>query len=138
MSHAGDVTPTQAYRMLTEDPDAVLVDVRTRAELAFVGMPDLSALGRDLVTVEWNRFPNGQRNPAFLDELAAAGVSPEHTVLFLCRSGARSASAADLAAEHGYDRAHNVAEGFEGGHDAAGHRGTVGGWKVHGLPWRQP
>src|SRR5438067_1964979 len=97
MTYAGDVSPGQAYELLANDPDAVLVDVRTRAEWTYVGLPDLRPLGKHVVTVEWQRYPDGAPNQAFLDELAAAGVEPEQPVLFLCRSGARSAAAAQAA-----------------------------------------
>ena len=136
MAYAGDLDPTEAYDLLRREPDAVLVDVRTRAEWAYVGLPDLAALGKDAVRVEWNRYPDGARNEAFLDELAAAGVAQEQPVVFLCRSGVRSVAAAEAASAAGYGRAYNVTEGFEGPLDADGHRGGRG-WRAAGLPWRQ-
>jgi rhodanese-related sulfurtransferase len=57
--------------------------------------------------------------------------------MFLCRSGARSHSAAEAATRAGWRECYNVLEGFEGDKDAAHHRGTVGGWKKAGLPWIQ-
>ena len=137
MTYAGDLSPAQAYRLLADEPDAVLVDVRTRAEWAYVGVPDLSGLGRELVCVEWVGFPDGAPNPRFLEQLQAAGAGPDRPVAFICRSGQRSAAAAELATGSGFGRAYNVADGFEGPVDAAGHRGSTGGWKAAGLPWRQ-
>jgi rhodanese-related sulfurtransferase len=136
MAYAGDVSPSRAYELLAEDPDAVLVDVRTRAEWTYVGLPDLGGLGKEVVKVEWHRYPDGAPNQAFLDELAAAGVEPDHTVLFICRSGVRSGAAAETASRAGFTHAYNVAEGFEGPLDSSGHRG-VSGWRAAGLPWRQ-
>jgi rhodanese-related sulfurtransferase len=137
MPYAGDVDPAAAYAVLTEREDAVLVDVRTTAEWRYVGGPDLSALGRAVVQIEWSRFPDGARNAAFVDELAAAGVAKDAPVLFLCRSGVRSVAAAEAATTAGWTSAYNVLQGFEGNPDGAGHRGSTGGWKVAGLPWRQ-
>jgi rhodanese-related sulfurtransferase len=134
--YAGDLAPAQAYAMLEQDRDAVLVDVRTRAEWAYVGVPDLTGLGKDVVRVEWTRYPDGAPNAAFLDELAAAGVDRDRSVVFLCRSGVRSVAAAEAATRAGYAKAYNVTEGFEGPLDAAGHRGARG-WRAAGLPWRQ-
>jgi rhodanese-related sulfurtransferase len=134
--HAGDLTPEEAYELLEDEPQAVLVDVRTAAEWTFVGVPDLREVGRDLVTIEWSTFPGGRPNPAFLDQLADAGVAKDAPVLFLCRSGARSAAAAVAATQAGWERAHNVSGGFEGDLDGHRHRG-VGGWKAAGLPWAQ-
>jgi rhodanese-related sulfurtransferase len=137
MPYAGDVDPPAAFAVLAGDPAAVLVDVRTRAEWSYVGTPDLAALGKPVLQIEWVRFPDGARNEGFVEELAAAGVPKTAPVLFLCRSGVRSVAAAEAAAAAGWTGAHNVLEGFEGNPDGSGHRGTTGGWKVAGLPWRQ-
>ncbi|MGV0584165.1 rhodanese-like domain-containing protein [Mycobacteroides chelonae] len=136
MGYAGDITPEAAWALLKENPEAVLVDVRTSAEWKWVGVPDLTELGRDVVYVEWVRS-NGERNEQFLDELAAAGVTPgERPVVFLCRSGNRSIGSAELATEAGIAPSYNVLDGFEGNLDENGHRGGVG-WRAIGLPWRQ-
>lgn len=137
MSYAGDITPLQAWKLLSDNPEAVLVDVRTDAEWRFVGVPDLSSLGRDVVYVEWNKS-NGQHNNNFLDELkdkvpAGGGDRP---VVFLCRSGNRSIGAAEVATEAGLTPSYNVLDGFEGQLDAHGHRGETG-WRAVGLPWKQ-
>ena len=136
MPYAGDLNPTDAYRRVT-DGDAVLVDVRTAAEWTYVGVPDLSSVGRELIRIEWVSFPAGAPNQAFLDELAAVGVDRQTHVLFLCRSGARSVAAAEAATAAGWANSYNVLDGFEGPPDAAGHRGASAGWKASGLPWRQ-
>ena len=137
MTYAGDLDPVETYRLLAGDPDAVLVDVRTAAEWAYVGLPDLRELGRDVVRVEWESFPDHAPNDGFLGDLRRAGVRPDVPVAFICRSGARSRSAAQAATAAGYTAAYNVAGGFEGPPDAAGHRGVASGWKAAGLPWRQ-
>ena len=138
MSYAGDLSPQEAFDLLKEHQDAVLVDVRTRAEWSYVGIPDLAGLGRDAVLLEWQTYPDGATNPpGFVQALAGATPDKETPVIFLCRSGVRSVAAAKAAAADGFSRAFNVTEGFEGGPDASGHRGTTAGWKVRGLPWRQ-
>ena len=135
--HAGDISPRAAYALLEIDPDAVLIDVRTRAEWSYVGLPDLGALKRQPTLIEWQRFPDGEINTAFARELTTATGQCEAPVLFLCRSGVRSTAAARLATVQGYTRAYNVADGFEGPKDVHGHRGRVAGWKADGLPWVQ-
>ena len=137
MSYAGDLDPTDSYRLLADDPLAVLVDVRTRAEWNYVGMPDLSSIGKQVVQLEWLTFPDGEVDRDFVDKLEQAGVPRQAPVLFLCRSGQRSVAAANAARAAGYTRAYNVVQGFEGGLDAAGHRGGDSGWKALALPWRQ-
>src|SRR6476620_2928246 len=114
MSYAGDVTPEQAWAALRDEPAAVLVDVRTRAEWSYVGLPDLAPIGKEVVLVEWQSYPDGRVNEGFVDELAAAGVGKEQSVYFLCRSGVRSVSAAKAATAAGWAESRNVLEGFEG------------------------
>lgn len=137
MSYAGDVTPEEAYRAVLDDPDAVIVDVRTRPELVFVGAPDLSAAGKQIIAIEWQTFPQGTVNGEFVHQLRSAGIVETQSVYFLCRSGGRSRAAAMLATADGFEAAFNIGAGFEGHPDALGHRGTNGGWKFAGLPWRQ-
>ena len=134
--YAGDLPPKQAWDLLASDPEAVLVDVRTSAEWQWVGGVDLSELGKPVVGIEWMTSA-GEPNHRFVEQLGEAGLTPETPVLFLCRSGGRSAAAASVATAAGFGPAYNVAEGFEGAPDAHGHRGTVNGWKVAGLAWRQ-
>jgi len=139
--YAGDVLPSEAWRVLAGDPNAQLVDVRTSAEWAYVGGPDLAPLGKEVVRLEWQRFPQMEVAPDFVDKLIAIfrqrGTPPDAPLFFICRSGARSARAARAATSAGYTAAHNVAHGFEGDADTEHHRGRVNGWKVEGLPWLQ-
>ncbi len=136
-----DVPVAETWAHLKADAGAVLVDVRTRAEWTFVGLPDLSTLGRRVVAVEWQTFPDNRIDPGFVanltEALGAAGVEKSAELLFICRSGGRSRMAAVVMAEAGYACCRNVAEGFEGPLDAARHRGRTSGWKVAGLPWVQ-
>lgn len=135
MTYAGDLTPDQAWARLESDDRAVLVDVRTRAEWSFVGMPDLSEAGTQVVPIEWSTFPEGELNDTFLDELRSA-VPTDATVLFLCRSGGRSVAAAEAATAAGWPDSFNILDGFEGPVDEQGHR-ALAGWKQAGLPWSQ-
>lgn len=136
MTYAGDLSPAEAWGLLRADPRAVLVDVRSEAEWVFVGLPDVTPLGKKVVTVAWNHWPGGSRNQRFVEDLHEAGVEGEGPVLFLCRSGARSRAAAVAATEAGIAPAYNISEGFEGDLDEDGHRGRSG-WRARGLPWRQ-
>lgn len=136
-----DVSVAEVWKRLQSDPTAVLIDVRSRSEWTFVGLPDLSALGKSVLTIEWQMFPENQINPEFGDRLKAdlerLKAREDSTLFFICRSGGRSRMAAELAAASGYRSCFNVAEGFEGSLDGNGHRGTVSGWKAAGLPWQQ-
>lgn len=135
--YAGDVTPEQAWRALKENDEAVLVDVRTQPEWAFVGVPDLREAGKQPLLVQWQVYPSMQKNAQFADELRGAGIKEGQPVYFLCRSGGRSKAAAIAMTAEGFEACYNVAGGFEGDLDSKKHRGTQGGWKAEGLPWLQ-
>jgi rhodanese-related sulfurtransferase len=137
MAGVPDISPTDTWKALESDPDAVLVDVRTDAEWNFVGLPDLGPLGKEPVLIPWQVYPSMAHNGHFTEHLAKAGVTPGSKIYFLCRSGTRSLAAGQAAQAAGFPHAFNVADGFEGPPDAEGHRGTVAGWKASGLPWRQ-
>ncbi len=132
-----NVSPTESWDALNSDPLAHIVDVRTDAEWNFVGFPDLDPAGKRLLPISWQMFPSMQVNPGFVKALRDAGLTPEHKLYFICRSGARSLAAAEAAVDGGFPNCFNIADGFEGPPDADGHRGTVAGWKAEGLPWRQ-
>jgi len=130
LPYDGALTPQEAFEMLRQTPGAKLVDVRTRAELDWVGrIPGA-------VEIELLSYPGSRPNSEFLKQLEAQ-VDKSTPILFICRSGARSHNAALMATQAGYTEAYNVLEGFEGDKDATGHRNTRGGWRVAGLPWIQ-
>ncbi|QIL42991.1 rhodanese-like domain-containing protein [Acidovorax sp. HDW3] len=127
-AYAGDVTPEQAWQWVQAGA-AVLIDVRTDAERAWVGFVP------GAVAVAWKQWPGMALNPAFDDQLRAAVPAGMKAVL-LCRSGVRSVAAAERAAELGIN-AYNILEGFEGERDEHGQRGQRSGWRQRGLPWQQ-
>ena len=135
--YAGDIAPTDAWKLLGDRKDAILVDVRTRAEWSFVGLPDLESIGHKPALVEWQLFPSMQVNPEFVSALSGALADKSAPILFLCRSGARSAAAAKAMTAAGYATCLNVSDGFEGPLDGEAKRGSTRGWKASGLPWRQ-
>jgi rhodanese-related sulfurtransferase len=130
LPYEGALYPAEALTLLQQAPGSKLVDVRSRAELDWVGrIPGA-------VEIEWQSYPGMRPNTAFLSYLSSQ-VDKESMVMFLCRSGGRSHQAAATATESGYANCYNILEGFEGDKDASGHRGTKGGWKAAGLPWVQ-
>ena len=132
-----NVSPGKTWEALKTNPQAQLVDVRTDAEWNFVGVPDLAAAGKQVVLLSWQMYPAMARNESFEAQLGKAGFAPEHHIYFLCRSGVRSLAAAEAARAAGFQNVYNVADGFEGPPDGAGHRGSISGWKADRLPWRQ-
>ncbi|MFA7279525.1 MAG: rhodanese-like domain-containing protein [Sterolibacterium sp.] len=130
LAFEGALTPREAWQILQHAPGARIIDIRSRAELEWVGrIPNA-------VEIEWQTYPGMKPNPYFLAELKRA-VDNESLLLFICRSGIRSQAAAVAATQAGFANCFNILEGFEGDKDANSRRGTVGGWRFAGLPWSQ-
>ena len=119
----------------------MLIDVRTQAEWAYVGTPDLTALDKTPLFLEWQTYPSMQVDGQFAARLEtmleSAGVDRGASLLFLCRSGARSRAAAIAMTNAGWGPCFNVSDGFEGQLDRLSRRRSVNGWKTAGLPWSQ-
>jgi rhodanese-related sulfurtransferase len=126
-----NLTPQQAWELLQQNTSAVLVDVRSQMEHAYVGHP----IGA--VHIPWKEMPNWEINPNFVGEVKKLVPNNDAPILLLCRSGQRSLSAAKALEEAGYKHLINILDGFEGSLDAEKHRNNLGGWRFCGLPWEQ-
>lgn len=127
-AYAGALTPTETYDVLQGAESAVLIDVRTKAELELVGkVPEVA-------NIEWASYPGMVANPDFAQQLQAQ-VDQSSVVIFMCRTGGRSHNAAALAASLGYNQAYNMLEGFEGEANAERQRTLINGWRHADLPW---
>ena len=132
LTYAGAFSPAEAFELLQLDPRVRLIDVRTRAELDWVGRPAID--GAQYAHIEWIRYPGSVPNAEFIEQLRQV-ATPDTPVVFLCRSAARSKLAAVAAQKEGYGQAYDLLEGFEGDKDGQGHRKTVAGWCFRKLPW---
>ncbi|SAL76191.1 rhodanese domain-containing protein [Caballeronia arvi] len=132
LTYAGAFSPAEAFELFQLDPRARLIDVRTRAELDWVGRPAID--GAQYAHIEWIRYPGSVPNAEFIEQLRQV-ATPDTPVVFLCRSAARSKLAAVAAQKEGYGQAYDLLEGFEGDKDGQGHRKTVAGWCFRKLPW---
>jgi len=125
------LSPTQAHEALTGNPNALLIDCRTEIHFFYVGHPV------DAINIEWNTAPEFDVNPHFADEVLRMAGRKDRPIILICRSGKRSVDAGLALEQHGFTQVSNVLEGFEGALDGDHHRGTLGGWRMRGLPWRQ-
>jgi len=128
LPYAGTLTPFEAYDVLQNVQNAVLVDVRTQAELALVGQVPAAK------NIEWAFYPGMVANENFPAQLAAQ-VDKSATVIFMCRTGGRSHNAALVAQQLGFTQAYNMLEGFEGEPNNEKQRTLINGWRHAGLPW---
>ncbi|MDO9365805.1 MAG: rhodanese-like domain-containing protein [Methylotenera sp.] len=133
LPYAGALTPQEAFEVLQENPKALLVDVRTQAELALVGRVPAA------LNVEWAFYPGMVANTGFAEQLVAElnrrRFDRDSVLIFMCRTGGRSNNAATVAASLGFTQAYNTLEGFEGEANSHQQRTLINGWKHAGLPW---
>ncbi|AXY57030.1 rhodanese-like domain-containing protein [Acinetobacter chinensis] len=129
LEFTGTVLPHEAWALF-QAGHAVIVDVRTNEERKFVGYVE------DTIHIPWATGTALNRNPRFAKELESK-VGKDKTILLLCRSGKRSAAAANVAFNAGFENIYNIEQGFEGDLDEDNHRGSFNGWRFHHLPWRQ-
>jgi rhodanese-related sulfurtransferase len=126
-----NLNPQKSWDLLQQNNDAILVDVRTKVEHAFVGHPP------GAIHIAWKEAPDWQVNPKFVAEVEKIVPDKNAPILLLCRSGQRSLDAAKALEDAGFRRLINIVDGFEGPLDQHNHRGNLGGWRFNGLPWEQ-
>jgi rhodanese-related sulfurtransferase len=126
-----NLNPVESYQFLQNNNHAVLIDVRTKMEHAFVGRP----LGA--IHIAWKEFPDWQVNLNFINQVNEVVPNRSTPILLLCRSGQRSLDAARVLEQAGYQHLINITEGFEGALDTNNQRGHINGWRFHQLPWEQ-
>jgi rhodanese-related sulfurtransferase len=139
MSKLLDLNPKDAYTYLQETPYSSLIDIRSAMEYLFVGHPVGS------VHIPWIDEPDWEINPDFIPQVKSLlesrhkGINPltDASVVLICRSGKRSHEAGIALLNAGFTKVLHIDEGFEGERDEYHHRGTLGGWRFHGLPWEQ-
>ena len=125
-----------AVERMNENPEAVLIDVRTRAEHKYVGFPDNSIL------IPWFDEPDLESDPdtfyeSVLDALSNRNDAMDTELILICRSGFRSNEALKCLQSKGFTCVSHVASGFEGDLDENDHRGNLNGWRNDGMPWSQ-
>ncbi|MBM4208068.1 MAG: rhodanese-like domain-containing protein [Gammaproteobacteria bacterium] len=126
-----NLSPQESWELMQQNPVAVMVDVRTQMEHAYVGHP----IGA--VHIPWKEAPSWETNPNFVAQVTRLVPEKDRPILLLCRSGQRSLAAAQALEQVGYTRLINIVDGFEGALDGNKHRNTLSGWRFCGLPWEQ-
>ena len=136
MSYKRNLLPKMAVERLQNNPQALFVDVRSKAEFKYVGYPENSIL------IPWIDDPDWEPNPeAFSDvvmqELDGRENLSDTEIILICRSGFRSNEALKCLENKGFTQVSHVASGFEGDLDENDHRGNLNGWRHDGMPWSQ-
>ena len=131
------ISSKQCFERLSEESSSYLVDVRTKPEWLFVGLPDLQSLNKQTICVSWNVYPNMEINVNFESEILESGINKQDAIFLICRSGNRSSDAAEFLTSRGFTNCFNVKDGFEGEIGPNHQRSTINGWKYSKLPWKQ-
>ena len=128
-------SPLTAFDALQNQPDAVLIDCRTRPEWVYVGVPFVPDSPQKTAFIE-QVDATGHPNPDFLSTVTQI-ANTDTPLYLLCRSGVRSAAACQFLADSGFTTLVNIEYGFEGDIGPSGHRSSINGWKYNNLPWKQ-
>ena len=136
MSKLAQYLPKKAFEHLQENPDSVLIDVRTEAENKFVGRP------LDCIFVPWVDEPDWEPHPNDFIAAIKRFIGEREQVLdteiiLICRSGYRSDDAGRCLIDNGFTNVSHVVSGFEGDLDEQDQRGNVNGWRHDDMPWNQ-
>ncbi len=126
----GHLSSPETWGFLQQNPEAKLIDIRSSMEFLFIGHPT------NCIHIGWMEEPDWDINPNFVEEIKAI-QNDNCPIVMLCRSGNRSEQAGEQLLEAGLTNIYHVTDGFEGDRDDDNHRGTLNGWRFHGLPWEQ-
>ena len=131
------INSKKCFQKLSKKSSSYLIDVRTKPEWSFVGIPDLHSLQKNTICVCWRVYPSMEININFQSEILEFGINNQDIIFLICRSGNRSAEAADFLTSKGFINCFNVIDGFEGDIGSHHQRSTINGWKYNKLPWKQ-
>lgn len=137
MSLVKEIDSGEAFKILKKEANSHLVDVRTLPEWAFIGLPDLSEIKKEVIKISWKAFPQMNINNNFQEQIEKEILDKNSKLFFICKVGGRSFDAANFCSELGYQNCYNITSGFEGDLDENSHRGNINGWKAAKLPWVQ-
>ena len=132
-----EINSYDCFAILKKNKHSHLIDVRTKPEWEFVGIPDLTSINRQTIFISWQLYPDMKINYGFGKEILRSKSKQEDTIFAICRSGNRSHEAAQYLSKLGYRKIYNVSDGFEGNKDLGNHRSKLNGWKYNKLPWKQ-
>mgnify|MGYP001388610966 CR=1 FL=1 len=131
------ITSIECFNFLSKISNSFLIDVRTKPEWEFIGIPDLSSLNKKTLFISWHVYPGMTINSLFENQVLESNIEKNDKLFLICRSGTRSFHAAEFLASCGYNQCFNVSDGFEGDKDNINHRSKINGWKFNNLPWKQ-
>ena len=131
------ITSVECFSFLSKISNSFLIDVRTKPEWEFIGIPDLSSINKKAIFISWHVYPEMKINSLFENQLINSKIKKTDKLFLICRSGSRSFKAAKFLSSFGYHYCFNVTDGFEGDKNNLNQRSSINGWKYNNLPWKQ-
>ena len=119
------IKSSEIKKLLTDNKNVELLDVRTQDEWDNIGRPDGENLGLKTHFITIVRSPDPAANKEFIEEVIKV-IDPNKDLLVMCKAGGRSMMASELLSQEKINCI-NVSDGFEG-------NGEDPGWKNEGLP----
>ena len=132
-----NITSIECFNKLSEISNSYLIDIRTKPEWEFIGVPDLSSLNKKTIFISWQMYPEMKINSLFENQIIESNIKKNDNLFLICRSGNRSSNAAEFLTSRGFTNCFNVKDGFEGKIGPNHQRSTINGWKYCKLPWKQ-
>jgi len=136
-SNVQNITSVECFNQLSEISNSYLIDVRTKPEWEFIGIPNLSSINKKTILISWHVYPLLKINSFFENKIIELNIKKNDKLFFICRSGGRSFHAAKFLFHSGFNYCYNVSDGFEGDKNILNQRSTINGWKFNNLPWEQ-
>ena len=137
ISNIENISSFECFNKLSKIYNSYLIDVRTKPEWEFIGIPDLSSLNKKTIFISWHMYPKMKINSFFKNQIIESNIKKNDELFLICRSGGRSLHAAKYLISCGYNHCYNVSDGFEGDKNNQNHRSAINGWKYNNLPWKQ-
>ena len=132
-----NISSRECFEKLSIEVNSQLIDVRTKPEWIYVGVPDLSSINKKVIFVSWQVYPEMGTNKFFENQILESNIKKDNNLYFICRSGNRSNNAAEFLASRGFSNCFNVIDGFEGKLNHECQRALIDGWQFNNLPWKQ-
>ena len=126
-----EITPQQAHELLTANPGAVYIDVRTEREFTN-GHP----AGAVNIPVAFPDPARGMMMNTDFVKVVEANLAHDKKIIVGCQAGPRSNAAAGFLQQAGFQEISNVIGGFGGMRDQMGNV-VAPGWAASGLPVSQ-
>mgnify|MGYP001291285553 FL=1 len=132
-----NISSRECFEKLSIEVNSQLIDVRTKPEWIYVGVPDLSSINKKVIFVSWQVYPEMGTNKFFENQILESNIKKDNNLYFICRSGNRSNNAAEFLTSRDFSNCFNVIDGFEGKQNHKRQRASIDGWQFNNLPWKQ-